>query len=262
MTNDGEAVTGSGAGKFASAWDDYAARSQPPPGGWPGDEWGDERLWSAWFTRLFEPCGVAKWRRAIEVGQGAGKYTARVLAAAPGCELLAIDVSERFQTLCARRLAAEVAAGRLHFARVDERDSDPVAREAARRDWSGSVDAVFSIDTLVHLTMHQLAALLLGATAALKPGGWFIGTFADGTSEGGLRKLISDVPRVLAAGGDPATGCFHWSSPQAIAALARCCGFEVVRCDLDPEHRRDGHFVLRLADLAAAAAARARRDGG
>ena len=30
--------TGAG-GKFASAWDEYAARSQPPPGGWPGDEW-------------------------------------------------------------------------------------------------------------------------------------------------------------------------------------------------------------------------------
>jgi len=253
-------TTGEG-GKFAAAWDDYAARSRPPAGQWPGDEWGDERLWSAWFRRLFEAHGVASWRRAIEIGQGSGKYTARVLAAAPQVELLAIDVSARFQALCRERLAAEVAKGRLHFALVDEKEARAVAKEAARRGWSGTVDAVFSIDTLVHLTAHQLAALLLGATEALKQGGLFIGTFADATSAAGLRKLLGDVARVVEAGGDPASGCFHWSSPQAIAALAKACGYEVVLCDVDPEHHRDGHFVLRFANEATAAAARALRDG-
>jgi SAM-dependent methyltransferase len=254
-------MTTGDSGKFAAAWDDYAARSTPPAGQWPGDEWGDERLWSAWFRRLFEAHGVASWRRAIEIGQGSGKYTARVLVAAPQVELLAIDVSARFQKLCGERLAADVSSGRLHFALISEKESRAVAKEAARRGWSGTVDAVFSIDTLVHLTAHQLAALLLGATEALKPGGLFIGTFADGTSAAGLHKLVGDVERVVAAGGDPASGCFHWSSPQAITALAKFCGYAVVLCDVDPEHHRDGHFVLRFADAAAAAAARKLRDG-
>lgn len=249
-------------GKFAAAWDDYAARATPPPGRWPGDEWGDEALWSAWFARLFEPYGVATWRRAIEIGPGAGKYTARVLAAAPQLELLALDVSERFQELCRQRFSKEVTQGRLLLARIDERDDRAVARAAAQVGWSGEVDALFSIDTLVHLTLHQLAALLLGATEALRAGGWFIGTFADGTSPAGLRKLVGDVPRVLQANGDPASGCFHWSSPQGITALAQFCGFDVVRCDLDPSHQRDGHFVLRYANPAVATAARALRDGG
>ncbi len=249
-------------GKFAAAWDDYAARSQPPPGGWPGDEWGDERLWSAWFRRLFEPCGVATWKHAIEVGPGAGKYTARVLAAAPAVELLALDVSEQFQKLCRQRFAKEVTQGRVVLALIDERDANAVSRAATQQGWSGRVDALFSIDTLVHLTAHQLAALLLGATEVLQLGGWFIGTFADGTSANGLRKLVGDVPRVLAANSDPTTGCFDWSSPEAIRALAQYCGYDVVLCDLDPEHRRDGHFVLRYANATVAAAARALRDGG
>ena len=31
---------------FGAAWDNDARRSQPTAGVWPGDEWGDERLWS------------------------------------------------------------------------------------------------------------------------------------------------------------------------------------------------------------------------
>jgi hypothetical protein len=64
---------------------------------------------------------------------------------------------------------------------------------------------------------------------------------------------------VLRAGGDPTTGCFHWTAPQVIRALAERCGYAVEICDLDPMHHRDGHFVLRFTDPAAAAAALAMR---
>jgi hypothetical protein len=64
---------------------------------------------------------------------------------------------------------------------------------------------------------------------------------------------------VIRGGGDPRTGCFHWSSPDVIRALARRCGYTVELCDVDPMHHRDGHFVLRFTDAAAAAAANALR---
>lgn len=249
-----------GPGRFASAWDRYARRARPASGRWPGDEWGDRALWDAWFHRLFEPCGVANWRRAVEIGQGAGKYTERVLAASR-TELLAVDVSEAFQELCAERLSDAIESGRLRLKTIDERDPDALARAVAAVGWR-EVDACFAIDTLVHLTTTQIAALLLGATEVLRPGGWFLGTFADVTSQAGLAKLVGDIDRVIRAGGDPATGCFHWTSPDAIRALAAFFGYEVVLCDLDPAHRRDGHFVLRYADPPRAAAARAARATG
>jgi SAM-dependent methyltransferase len=237
---------GAGAGRFAAAWDSYVAGAPAPAGRWPGDEWGDATLWRAWFERLFEPFGVRQWQRAIEIGPGGGKYTERVLAAGP-VTLAALDVSPAFQSVCAKRLAAPIAAGRLRQRLIDERDPDAVAGAAAELGWLGQVDAVFSIDTLVHLTTTQIAALLRSAVRALRPGGVFVGTFADATSQPGLGKLLADVDRVVRAGGDPATGCFHWTSPEILRGLAERCGYEVVLCDRDPRHGRDGHFVFRLA---------------
>lgn len=254
-------MSGFSSSGFSSAWDDYVAqRAQLQSAGarWPGDEWGDEQLWSAWFRRLFEPCGVGSWRRAVEIGPGAGKYTQRVLEAGPA-EVLALDVSAQFQEQCRQRLAAHVAGGRLHLKLIDERDPDALAGAARSLEWAGEVDAVFSIDTLVHLTLTQVTALLLSATEVLRPGGWFIGTFANVTSPAGMKKLVGDVDRVLRGGGDPATGCFHWSSPDALRAVAVHCGYDAVICDLDPEHQRDGHLVLRFANAARAEAARAGR---
>jgi len=247
-----------GGAKFASAWDQYVAHTPGAAGRWPGDEWGDASLWQAWFARLFVPAGVERWTRAIEVGQGSGKYTELVLRAGTAT-VLALDVSAAFQAVCKKRLADAVAAGRLLLRPIDERDPDALARAAGEAGWTGQVDAVFSIDTLVHLTTTQIAALLLSATRVLRVGGWFLGTFADATSRSGQEKLIGDVDRVMRAGGDPTTGCFHWTSPQVIRALAERCGYAVEICDLDPAHHRDGHFALRFADAAAAAAAMALR---
>jgi SAM-dependent methyltransferase len=249
--------TGS-AGPFARAWDDYVARAVPATSRWPGDEWGDEAQWQAVFARLFVPFGVDGWRRAIEIGPGGGKYTELVLRAGSG-EVAALDVSPAFQRACAQRLGEHVGSGRLRPLLIDERDPDAVERAAAGLGWIGSVDAVFAIDTLVHLTATQIAALLLSATRVLRPGGVFLGTFADATSARGQDKLLADVDRVVRAGGDPSSGCFHWLAPQVLRGLARRCGYEVALCDLDPHHARDGHFVLRFADADAAAAAQALR---
>lgn len=239
-------------GRFAAAWDAYAQRAAPGTVRWPGDEWGDDALWQRWFADLFVPSGVAAWERAIEIGPGSGKYTEMVLAAG-NAAVAALDVSPQFQAVCARRLAARVAAGRLHLRLIDERDPDAIANAAAALGWTGRTDAVFSIDVLVHLTTTQLAALLLAATRVLRPGGVFIGTFADATSEPGRVKLLRDIDRVVRAGGDPTTGCFHWTSPEIVRGLAVPCGYTVELCRTDPFHGRDGQFVLRFTDATAAA---------
>lgn len=245
---------------FAAAWDDYAARSSPTEGKWAGDEWGDEKLWDAWFRRLCLANGAAQWKRVIEVGQGTGKYTRRILSAG-GATLLALDVSDKFLALCGERLREFVEKGRLLLRKIDERDADPLARAAREVGWERDVDAVVSIDTLVHLSVSQVAALLLSATSVLRPGGRFIATFADATSAAGLAKLTSDLVRVTSAAGEPASGCFQWASPDLVRAIATGYGYRVDLCETDPEHRRDGHFVLTFADPEVANAMRVRRDG-
>lgn len=248
--------------RFSSAWDRYVEAAAPRDGKWPGDEWGDAALWQAWFARLFEPFGVARWQRAIEIGQGSGKYTELVLGAG-AARLLALDVSPQFQAACASRLADRVASGRLLLRQIDELDPDALGNAARAVGWHDGVDAVFSIDTLVHLTATQITALLLSAAQVLAVGGVFVGTFADATSALGQQKLIGDIDRVIRAGGDPTTGCFHWTSPEVIRALGGRCGYTVELCELDAMHRRDGQFVLRFRDPAAAAAANAlRRPAG
>lgn len=243
---------------FAASWDEYAGRSKPAAGKWPGDEWGSPNLWRAWFDRLFVPAGVEQWRRAVEIGQGGGKYTALVLESGRG-EIAACDVSQRFLDVCAQRFATEIAAGRLRLRRIAEDDPRALQGVARELGWLGTVDAVYSIDTLVHVEFTAVAAYLCAATELLRPGGHLILTFADGTSDAGFKKLVGDIDRVVRDHGHPRTGCFRWVSPELIRTTATRLGFDVLICDLDPEHHRDGHLLARFADPARAAAARALR---
>jgi len=235
-------------GRFANAWDRYVDDARRVGQVWPGDDWGDPVLWNAWFLRLLGDFGAATWQRVVEIGQGTGKYTSRVLAAG-NAQLLACDVSERFLGLCRERLAEHVASGRLRTRLVDERDPFGIPNAVAAEGWTGAVDAVFSIDTFVHLTFTQVAAILLGTTSCLRPGGVMAFTYACGTSEPGRRKMIQDLDRVIRAGSEPTTGCFHWVSPELVRVTAEAMGYEVAICDVDPLHGRDGHFVGRLRDL-------------
>ncbi len=243
---------------FASSWDDYAKRGRADGNPWPGDEWGDAELWDAWFDRLISPFGVSDWKRAVELGQGTGKYTARALDA--GCaEILACDVSRQFLDLCEERLASHVSAGRLHLLEIADNDPRALQGACAKRNWTGTVEAVFSIDALVHLPFNYVINYLVAATEVLQPSGLFIMTFANATSKAGLEKLIESVDETVRGRNDPGIGCFHWTSPDAISAAARFVGFDVLICDTDPFHHRDGHFVARFVDPRAAEQARALR---
>lgn len=238
---------------FGKAWDSYVDTAKRDGQLWPGDDWGEASLWDAWFRRLLLDFGAATWSRAVEVGQGTGKYTARTLAAGTG-EVLACDVSARFLELCAERLADYVRAARLHLRQIGERDPDGLRNAVQAHGWDGTVDAVFSIDTLVHLTFTQVAAVMLNAALCLRDGGVLAFTFACGTSTAGMTKLVTDLDRVIRAGSDPMTGCFHFVSPDMVRGVAEAMGFDVAICDVDPLHGRDGHFVGHLRDRARAVA--------
>ncbi len=247
-----------GADPYGRAWDRYVESSAPPAGGWPGDDWGDEALWQAWFDTLLAPGEPGGWERAVEIGQGTGKYTGRVLEA--GCrELLAVDVSARFLDLAARRLAGPAAEGRLHLRHIDAADPYAVQGACAGLGWTGRVDAVFSIDTMVHVDFNLLAGYLVAGTEVLRPGGWLAMTYADGTSEAGFRKMLGEIDGVIRAGADPESLCFRWVTPELVRVTAERIGYEVMRCERDPHHRRDGILTARFADPERAAAARGMR---
>ena len=244
---------------FAKAWDSYADAARAEGQEWPGDDWGSEELWNQWFERLFVPFEVATWQRAVELGQGTGKYTERVLSA--GCaEVLACDVSARFLELCRQRLASYVESDRLHLKQIAERDPDALQGAVDIKGWRGSVDAVFSIDTMVHLPFTDVASYMLAATEVLCPDGLLILTFANGCSEPGMEKMVRDLRSAVQSGGDPRTGCFHWVSPELVRTAATFMGYAVELCDVDPYHLRDGHLVARFTDPERARKAAALRD--
>ena len=232
---------------LSDAWDSYVESAKTRGEKWPGDDWGDEELWRLWFERLFVPFGVATWERAIEIGQGTGKYTKQVLRAGP-THVLACDVSSHFLELCGERLTDYVSTKRLHLRRIKE--NDPCALQAAVRElgWSGHVDALFSIDTMVHLSFTAVACYMLAGTEVLRRDGYLIFTFANGRSGPGLRKMIQDMDQTVRGGGHPGTFCFHWISPELVRSTASFMGYSVEICDLDPHHGRDGHFVGMFTD--------------
>jgi hypothetical protein len=201
---------------FSSAWDAYVAQSAPPAAGWPGDEWGDEQLWSAWFRRLFEPHGVARWRRAIEVGPGAGKYTRRVLDAG-AATLLALDVSEKFQEVCRRRLADHVASGRLRLRLVDERDPDALAAAARELGWERtSTPSSRSTRWSTSPSRRSRRSCSRPRRCSRRAAG-SSGPSPAARRQAGLDKLVGDVGRVVRGGGEPATAASTGARPTRCA---------------------------------------------
>ncbi|MCC7276141.1 MAG: class I SAM-dependent methyltransferase [Alphaproteobacteria bacterium] len=192
---------------------------------WPGDEWGTPDIWSKIFEMVFVPELDPGLARAVEIGPGAGKYTAMVLERYPLATVLAADVSAAYLAVLADRLAPAVAAGRLALIRL-EPDWDQFRRIAAERGWEGTVDLVFSIDAMVHVDLQFLVAYWMGAAAMLRPGGKMIMSVADATSPHGFDKLIADVPTYFAAQGK-ITSKFEWLCPPMVAHVLDRLGFDV-----------------------------------
>ncbi|BBK30176.1 methyltransferase family protein [Stella humosa] len=192
---------------------------------WPGDEWGTPEIWDKIYAMVFQPELDPLPARAIEIGPGAGKYTAMVLDHCPAVEILALDVSAAYLAVLEERLAPAIAAGRLATARLLPQ-WDHFDRLVAERGWQGSVDLVFSIDAMVHVDLQYLVAYWLAAARALRPGGKMIMSVADATSPHGFDKLLADVPTYFDTQGK-ISAKFEWLSPPMVAHVLDRLGFDV-----------------------------------
>lgn len=226
---------------YANEWDKYV---QDHPLN-PGDEWGSPAHWESTFGRYFY--GVQYWKRAIEIGAGAGKYTKKVLDTAPGCTVAAVDVSQRFLDVLMTNVnkpvyKAKDGSFRVHPFLLDftkEESYSPLASVADKMGWTrGTVDAVYSIDAMVHVEWPLVVSYIDSAHQALKQGGVLIMTLANACSKGGFDKLKNEISYLYRTNLHP-DGKFHYVSPEMVLKALES-GFNIETMDT---HSRDLHIV-------------------
>jgi len=234
---------------YSKHWDQYVehewevVRRRSDDVEWPGDEWGNPDAWEQIYQLLFVHHGKAEaWQRAIEIGQGAGKYTVKVLRN-PDVQVRAYDVSRRFLEVCGERCAEDVRSGRLSLRQIDV--STPSFLLTDSSDWARTVDAVYSIDAMVHVDLQYLAAYLIAAARLLRPQGKLILTLAStGTAEG-FERLVRDVVRYWSAQSSPSgSGKLEWVNGSMMESLLPRFGF-----DIDFIWEPEGIFVVLVASL-------------
>lgn len=178
------------------------------------------------YDRLLANAEAEAWSHAIEIGLGDARYTAEALAASPALRLLGFDVSPPVLEAAAARLAPEVATGRLALHRIDPAQPDGLLRVVEQAGLAREIDAVFSIDAMVHVGLQYQLAYWISAALVLKPGGWLILSVADATSPGGFARLVTDLPAAYRARGRPGSR-LDYLSPAMVKTLLELCGFEV-----------------------------------
>lgn len=234
---------------YAKQWDSYVESDWPEIKAgdeqleWPGDEWGGPEGWEAIYEQLFPQAGVARWKRAVEIGPGSGKYTLKVLEASE-VQVRAYDISPRFLDVCAERCQSHLRNGRLTLRTIDAARPDHMLADLGASGWRREVDAVYSIDAMVHVDLQYLVAYLLTASLVLRPGGRLVLTLADATTSLGFRKLLEDIRPFYPAQTDPSiVGKFEWVGPEVVRSVLLRMGFEI---DVLHQHYRDMFMIAAL----------------
>jgi SAM-dependent methyltransferase len=197
---------------------------------WPGDEWGTEEGWRLTFETLFVPAGVNDWKKAVEIGQGSGKYTLMVLDNAPAV-VRAYDVSSKFLEICKERCRDQVDQGRLSLHLLDSVQPDQMLLDLTSAGWRRQVDGFYSIAAMVHVELQELIVYLLTAALVLKPSGKLILTLADVTRPGGVKRLLEHIPKHYR---QVRAGRFKWLGPDIIHSVLEGVGFDVETFELRP----------------------------
>jgi methyltransferase family protein len=210
---------------------------------WPGDEWGNPEAWEHIFKTLFVQHGeVDSWQRAVEVGQGSGKYTVKVLRN-PEVSVRAYDVSASFLEVCTERCREEVEAGRLSPRLLDV--GSPGFLLDDLRDWRRNVDAFYSIDAMVHVDLQYLMAYLVTAAAVLREGGKLILTMTTTSTDEGFQRLLSDIKVYWGSQAEPGgSGKLEWVNGKMLEELLPRLGFEI-----DFLREPTGIYTLLVASL-------------
>lgn len=246
-------AAGAGAGQGHSVVDNLAQWDIRH--GWPrdGDEWSGQA----------QACRIPyeEWRHAIlerylplmprggvllEIGPGHGRWSELLLQQAG--LLVLCDVSPNCLDACRERLTG-LGRVRTHLAR--DADLPP--------DLSGSVDAVWSYDCLVHVAPPEFEQYIAEIARVLKPGGVAMLHHAHRSGSGGrIARTMSRATRVLqrvvrrAAYHD---SCSGWRSPvtrEDVRRWSASAGLAVDRQEStwmhDPAHRKIRVGVPRFGD--------------
>lgn len=233
---------------YGRNWDKYVRENFPrhkarqPELAWPGDEWGTEASWTRLFEMMIGSKLPADAKKFIEIGPGSGKYTLLTIEHFKSATVLACDVSAAYLDVLKDRCADEIEAGRVrpHFMTP----SATALASAATALWGSDpqVDAVISIDAMVHVDIHYITSYCREAAKLLRPGGKVVMTVADATSEGGVNKLIKDIDIYFRDA--EMLGKFEFISPDIVTAVLNKLGFEV---ELFRFHRDLGFVATKVA---------------
>lgn len=243
---------------YGELWDRYVAESFPKLQEsdsrltYPGEEWGNEQSWQRIFDKLFTPSGVAGWDAAIEIGGGGGKYTERVLRANDKVRVFGFDVSKNFLEATAQRLDDFVQAGRLTLTEIDPVAPDAMMTLIGQAGLTRRVDAMFSIDAMVHVDLQYLFTYWVNAAQVLKPGGRILMTLADPTTESGLQKITRDIRKFYKFQGRICPK-FEWLSEEIVRHTLGELGFEIELLEAwsywDGRPARDLYLIAKLVDV-------------
>jgi cyclopropane fatty-acyl-phospholipid synthase-like methyltransferase len=246
---------------YGELWDRYVAESFPrlqESDGrltYPGEEWGNEQSWQRIFDKLFVPSGVAGWDAAIEIGGGGGKYTERVLRANDKVRVFGFDVSKNFLEATGQRLSSFVTADRLSLNEIDSVAPDAMLRRIEGAGLMRKVDAMFSIDAMVHVDLQYLFTYWVNAALVLKPGGRILMTLADPTTESGLQKITRDIRKFYKFQGRICPK-FEYLSEEIVRHVLGELGFEIELLEAwsywDGKPARDLYLIAKLANTAKA----------
>lgn len=225
---------------YRQHWDHFVKTSKRSADCWPGDEWGTPESWARTFQMLFLDHGARSWRNCVELGAGSGKYTLKLLEESQA-HVLAADVSPEYQAVFCERLKQAGLLDRCTPLLLDT-DSSTLHKAIISKDWKGSLDAVYSIDAMVHVDLQYLIAYLVTAAASLRPGGKLVLTLANCCSDRGFEKLIAETKNCFSRIGKH-SGKFEWLSPEAVRSILSRLGFDIDLMNLS------GRDILLVATL-------------
>ncbi len=161
------------------------------------------------FCRIGE---VAHCRRALVLGDGDGRFIAKLLAASPRMEIHAVDGSAGMLKLARGRVQAAGAASRASFEQADLRAWRP----------AGSFELVTTHFVLDCFTNAELEAFLPRTAAVLEPGGLWLHSDFRLPGNRAWRPFARAYIAALYAAFRVLTGIRVRSLPDDARALRKC----------------------------------------
>jgi SAM-dependent methyltransferase len=211
---------------YVQAWDrENMPHASTPKLSWPGDEWAEEETWSKIFQTMFLDFGAADWKNCVEIGAGSGKYTDKLLRQSEA-QIVAFDISPAYLEVLGKRLAADVQTGRLHPVLLNGNEASEMLKDLKKRGLIRKIDALYSIDAMVHVDLQYLMAYFLTAAVCLNKGGRLILTLPNAVSAAGFASLVQDTKTYYPMQGEPSAK-FEWLCPEIVQRVLEQLGFSV-----------------------------------